>query len=81
MKKFQLQFQQYFTNIRIPSECNALTILNKSTTVPVYVNNVVVNPGELFIVEGNEGEIDTTEYFLDFKTLQGEVTVIRKMYV
>lgn len=77
---FYLEFQQYFTNTRIPSNCNAMTILNRSATVPVYINNVLVVPGDVFMVEGNENEIDTTEYFIDFKTLQGEVTVIKKIY-
>lgn len=81
MKKFRIEIQQYFTNIRTQSNCNAITIVNQSTTVPFYVNNVLIAPGNIFQVEGNDNEIDTTEYYIDFKTLQGECLIIKKMFV
>lgn len=81
MPQFRLDIQQYFQSIRVQSNCNAITILNTSTTVPFYVNNVLIVPGNQFLVEGNEGELDQTEYFIDMKGVQGECTIIKKMFV
>lgn len=80
MAKFRIEIQQYFQSTRVPSNCNAITIVNQSTTVPFYVNNVLIIPGNIFQVEGNENEIDLTEYFIDMKGLQGECLIIKKMY-
>jgi len=79
--KFKTEIQQFFQSQRVASNCNAIFIKNTSATVPLYVNNVLVPPGNIFTVSGNEGEIDTTEYFIDMKGLQGEVLIIKKMYV
>ena len=81
MLKFRNEVQQYFESQRIASNCNAIFIKNTSATVPLYVNNVLVAPCNIFTVSGNEGEIDTTEYFIDMKGLQGQVLIIKKMYV
>lgn len=81
MLKFRLDIQQFFESKRIASNCNAITILNTSTTIPFWVNNVQIVPGNQFIVEGNENEFDVTEYFIDMKGLQGQCTVIKKMFV
>lgn len=81
MKQFRTEIQQYFTSQRVSSNCNAIFIKNTSATVPFYVNNVLVPPNNIFTVSGNEGEIDTTEYFIDMKGAQGQVLIIKKMYV
>jgi len=81
LKRYKNEIQQFFQSTRIDSNCNAIAILNTSTTVPFWVNNVRIVPGNQFLVEGNDGEIDTTEYFIDMKGLQGEVLIIKKMYV
>jgi len=81
MKRFTTQVEQFFQSTRTPSNCNAIFIKNTSATVPLYVNNVLVPPGNIFTVSGNEGEIDVTEYFIDMKGVPGEVLVIKKMYV
>jgi hypothetical protein len=79
--KFKTEIQQFFQSTRVASYCNAIFIKNTSATVPLYVNNVLVTPSNIFTISGNEGEIDTTEYFIDMKGLQGEVLIIKKMYV
>lgn len=79
--KFKTEIQQFFQSTRVASNCNAIFIKNTSVTVPLYVNNVLVAPGNIFTVSGNENEIDQTEYFIDMKALQGEVLIIKKMYV
>lgn len=81
MANFKLDVQQFFQSKRIGSNCNAITIINNSTTVPFWVNNIQILPQYQFVVEGNENEIDQTEYFVDMKGLQGECTVIKKMFV
>jgi len=79
MSNFVIEVQQYFQSTRTPSNCNAITIVNQSATVPFYVNNVLVLPGNIFQVEGNEGETDVTEYFIDMKGLNGECMLIKKV--
>jgi hypothetical protein len=79
--KFKIEIQQYFQNVRTQSNCNAITIVNQSTTIPFYVNNVLIPPQNIFQVEGNANEIDVTEYYIDFKGLQGECLIIKKMFV
>jgi hypothetical protein len=81
MKRFKLEIQQVFQTFRMQSDCNAITIVNNSTSVPFYVNNILVAPGNIFQVEGNENEMDSTEYFIDMKGQQGECSIIKKMYV
>lgn len=81
MPQYKIEIQQYFQSTRISSNCNAISILNTSTTVPFWVNNVRIIPGNQFVIEGNENELDATEYFIDMKGLNGECTIIKKMYV
>lgn len=81
MRKFKIEIQQVFQSYRIQSNCNAITIVNNSSTIPFYVNNILVNPGNIFQIEGNENETDLTEYFIDMKGLQGQCSIIKKVYV
>lgn len=81
MRQFRTEVQQYFESQRVSSNCNAIFIKNTSATVPFYVNNVLVPPNNIFTVSGNENEIDTTEYFIDMKGQQGQVLIIKKMYL
>lgn len=81
MSKFKIEIQQYYQNVRTQSNCNAITIVNQSTSVPFYINNILIAPQQFLQIEGNENEIDTTEYYIDFKGAQGECLIIKKMFV
>lgn len=79
--KYRTEVYSYFNSIRVKADSNAIFIKNTSATVPLYINNVLVAPGNIFTVSGNEGEVDVTEYFIDMKGLQGEVLIIKKIYL
>jgi hypothetical protein len=78
---YKTEIYNYFNSIRVKADCNAIFIKNTSATVPLYVNNVLLAPNQIFTVSGNEGETDRTEYFIDMKTLQGQVLIIKKVYL
>lgn len=78
---FKTEIYSYYNSIRVKADCNAIFIKNTSPTVPLYVNNVLLTPGQIFTVSGNEGETDRTEYYIDMKALQGQVLIIKKVYV
>jgi len=80
MTKYKTEFANYQQTIKIPSNCNVITFVNNSTTVSFNVNNFPVLPGASFSVAGNEGEIDETEYNIDFgTTTTGSCWVIKKI--
>jgi len=78
---YRTEIYNYFQSIRVKAECNAIFFKNTSTTVPFYINNVLLTPGQIFTISGNENEIDTTEYFVDMKGQQGQVLIIKKIYL
>jgi hypothetical protein len=80
-KKYRTEIYNYFNSIRVKADCNAIFFKNTSPTIPFYINNVLVNPGNIFTVSGNENEIDVTEYYIDMKGLQGQVLIIKKIYL
>jgi hypothetical protein len=65
MIKYKIDINQYSENILISSKCNAITFINIGVT-NVLINNVTLVPGANLSIQGNEGEIDVTEYRLDF---------------
>ena len=67
LTKFKIDINQYSENILISSKSNAITFLNVGTT-NVLINNVTLVPGSNLAIQGNENEIDITEYRLDFGT-------------
>jgi hypothetical protein len=79
--KYRTEIYQYFNSIRVQADCNAIFFKNTSATVPMYINNVLVAPGNIFTVSGNEGETDITQYYVDMKGLQGQVLIIKKIYL
>jgi hypothetical protein len=64
----------------VKSDCNSITIINTGTT-QATVNSAVLNPGDQYISQGNNLEINRTVYNIAY-TGAGvqEVTIIRKTY-
>jgi hypothetical protein len=79
-RKYKIEFTQYSEqNIQVISNCNAITFINNSTTLPITINNILEIPvGGSIAIEGNENEIDTTVYNLGVKE---SCIVLRKLFI
>ena len=81
MKNYKTEMQTY-TELEtdVDSFCNDILFYNSATTT-VYVNGFPVATGGTLVINGNEGEINTTKYKLSFNGGTGSVFVIRKKYL
>jgi hypothetical protein len=82
-QKFYVTAEQYNTNDKVFSNCNSMLFLNTGT-VAVTVLSIVLQPLQQIEIQGNRGEIDTTQYIITFPTPNAagnQLTVIRKFYV
>jgi hypothetical protein len=79
-RKYKIEFTQYSNqNIEINSNCNAITFINTSPTLPIFINNILEIPvGGSIAIEGNENEIDTTTYNLQVKET---CIVLKKLFL
>jgi hypothetical protein len=81
MKKYKIVMVQYQESITFIPGSNAITFINNGGTA-VTVNNIPLPVGSSLSIEGNNDEIDTTQYSLNFGTsTTGNVLVIQKMFV
>jgi len=72
---------QYQESITFIPGSNAITFINNGGS-QVFVNNIPLPIGASLSIEGNNDEIDTTQYNLNFGTsTNGNVLVIQKMFV
>lgn len=81
-QKYYVEVRPYYTNAKVSSNCNSITFLCVGSQ-PVNVDGVVLQQGQQLKIEGNRGEIDTTEYIISFPTPQNvnnNLAVIKKMY-
>lgn len=81
MKNYKTEMQTY-TELEtdVDSFCNDILFFN-STATTIYVNGFPVATGATLVINGNEGEINTTKYKLSFNGGTGSVFVIRKKYL
>jgi hypothetical protein len=81
MKKYTIVIQQYQQSTSFAPGSNAITFVNNGGSI-VLLNNIPLAIGASLSIEGNENEIDVTQYTLDFGTsTTGNVLVIQKMFV
>jgi len=52
----------------IPSNCNAITFINTSLIDTVKINTFPIQPGQSLTIEGNENELDITNYICELGT-------------
>ena len=64
----------------IKSNCNSLTIINQGTAT-AFINGVELIPGAQYIVNGNEGEENITQYIASFGAGTTILRIIRKQFV
>ena len=80
MQRYYTEVLQYTSNYNLQSHCNGISFTNTGATT-AYINKYALAPGQNLAINGNYGEVDTTEYKLNFPANSGEVTVIRKIYI
>jgi hypothetical protein len=81
MKKYTIVIQQYQQSTSFVPGSNAITFINNGGSI-VLLNNITLAIGASLSIEGNENEIDVTQYTLNFGTAtNGNVLVIQKMFV
>lgn len=80
MQNYYTEILQYASNYNLISNCNAISFTNTGT-VNLFVNKYLLIPGAVLSIAGNAGEIDKTEYKINFPANSGECTVIRKIYI
>lgn len=80
MKNFWITTQCIQASGNVGSLCNAITFINTSLIDTIYVLNVPVLPQQSLSIEGNENEIDTTDYLVRVGTDPNTLFCIRKFY-
>ena len=77
--RYKNEFFQYLQTVRIPSNCNAITFMNNGL-VDAKINTMPLLAGQSLSINGNENEMDATEYNIDFGTsTTGSIWVIKKI--
>ena len=80
LKKFTEVFQLYNQPQEVRSDCNSITVINIGTATAVF-NGVEILPGDQYVSNGNEDELNVTRYRLSFTGAGTEqCMVIRKIY-
>lgn len=79
-KKYWINAQLIQQSGKVPSECNSITFLNTSLIDTVLVLNVPIAPGQSLSIQGNEDEIDMTDYLVQLGTDPNTFYVLRKFY-
>lgn len=80
MQRYITEVIQYNVNTNLQSKCNAISFTNTGTT-NLYVNKYLLTVGQTLSIDGNAGELDVTEYKINFPANTGECSVIRKTYL
>jgi hypothetical protein len=79
-----IKFYEYFQLYNIPQElradCNELTVVNIGTS-SAFIEGLEILPGDQYVSNGNENELNQTRYRLSFDNLGDNVVLaIRKIY-
>jgi hypothetical protein len=80
MKQYRVELALYTQDQRLTSYCNAITFINNGAST-ILVNNFPVVAGATLDISGNAGEIDVTEYQINFLGTLGNCWVIKKMFL
>lgn len=81
MQQFRNEFTQYTQNTIVKGNCNSITFVNTGT-IDVQINQFILTPDAQLTLGGNIGEIDVTDYTINFQgATTGVVSVIKKIYL
>ena len=82
-QKFYIETKFFYTSQKVSSECNDITFWNQGTT-NVTIDGNLLYPNQSLRIQGNIGEIDTTQYDIVFDTYSStgnKLAVLRKLYI
>lgn len=82
-QKYYIETKFYYTSQKVSSDCNDITFWNQGTT-NVEIDGNILFPNQSLRIQGNEGELDTTQYNIVFATLVAtgnKLAVLRKLYI
>jgi len=80
MKKYNVTFQVIQASGKVPSFCNSITFNNTSTIDTVLINGMPLAPLQSLSIEGNENELDVTDYNVVIGTDPNTLFVITKIF-
>lgn len=80
MKKYFVQIQVLMQSGLIRSNCNAIQIINTSTSDIVKINGLPIQPGQSLSINGNANEIDVSDYTIELGTDPQTCFIITKFY-
>lgn len=82
-QKYYIETKFFYTSQKISSDCNDITFWNQGTT-NVEIDGNLLYPNQSLRIQGNVGEIDTTQYNVVFSSLVStgnKLAVLRKLYI
>jgi hypothetical protein len=81
-QKYYIEVKDFYTSQKVSSDCNEISFINTGTT-NLTVEGILLVPNQSLRIQGNIGEIDTTQYDIIFTNLVNtgnKLTIIRKLY-
>ena len=79
LNNYREEYQSILSDGVVISECNAITFLNVGATNIILNNSLTLAPGDQYVSEYNEGEMNRTRYNLILNG--GAALVIRKTLI
>lgn len=82
-QKFYIETKFYYQSQKVSSDCNDITFWNQGTT-NVEIDGNLLFPNQSLRIQGNIGELDTTQYnvvFSTFSSTGNKLAVLRKLYI
>lgn len=83
LQKYTVELKQIGQNFNAYSNCNSITFTNQGTNDIVIDQIVTLSFGQSFTITGNEGEICTKAFYINFPGGAGtnNCIIIRKYYI
>ena len=83
LQKYYVEFKNFYVSQQVSSNCNDITFLNLGLNPVTIAGTITLQQNQSLQISGNLGELDTTEYQIQFSVYQSvnnNLAVIRKLY-
>ena len=80
MRQYTTEFKPYYSPNNIFADCNSITFINTGNVI-TYINGMPLFPNQSITIDGNESEIDTTNYQFWFATTNLPATPSAALFV
>lgn len=83
LQKYYVEFKNFYVSQQVSSNCNDITFLNLGSNPVTIAGTITLQQNQSLQISGNFGELDTTEYQIQFSVYQSvnnNLAVIRKLY-